>query len=42
VPVLELGVDNFGLQGDDLDRLHGRITAFIEGPASASAALRSA
>ncbi|MET3828170.1 hypothetical protein ABIC16_003925 [Sphingomonas sp. PvP055] len=42
VPVLELGVDNFGLQGDDLDRLHGRITAFIEGPASAYAARRFA
>jgi hypothetical protein len=42
VPVLELGVDNFGLQGDDLDRLHGRITAFVEGAASAHAARRFA
>ena len=42
VPVLELGIDNFALQPADLDRLDARITAFIEGRASAQAARRLA
>ncbi|MFC3580880.1 2-hydroxyacyl-CoA dehydratase family protein [Sphingomonas hylomeconis] len=40
IPVLELGVDNFALAGDDAGALHDRITAFIEGPASLLAARR--
>ena len=40
VPVLELGVDNFSLAGEDMDRLTGRVTDFIEGPAAAMAARR--
>jgi hypothetical protein len=40
IPVLELGVDNFALQPDDLDRVNDRVTAFIEGPAGARAAHR--
>jgi hypothetical protein len=40
IPVLELGVDNFALAGDDAGALHDRITAFIEGPASALAERR--
>ncbi|UAJ11524.1 2-hydroxyacyl-CoA dehydratase family protein [Polymorphobacter megasporae] len=40
IPVLELGVDNFSLQADDLDRLNARVTSFIEGAAGARAAAR--
>jgi hypothetical protein len=40
VPVLELGVDNFSLGPDDLERLNTRVIAFIEGPAGARAAAR--
>ncbi|WP_260598994.1 2-hydroxyacyl-CoA dehydratase family protein [Sphingomonas endolithica] len=40
IPVLELGVDNFALAGDDAAALHDRITAFIEGPAGARAEAR--
>lgn len=40
IPVLELGVDNFALGPDDLERLDARVVAFIEGPAGACAAVR--
>jgi len=40
IPVLELGVDNFALGPDDLERLNARVVAFIEGPAGARAAAR--
>ncbi|WP_267387220.1 2-hydroxyacyl-CoA dehydratase family protein [Sphingomonas sp. GC_Shp_3] len=40
IPVLELGVDNFALGPDDLERLNTRVVAFIEGPAGARGAAR--
>lgn len=42
IPVLELGVDNFALHGDDLARVERDVTAFIEGPAAAMADARRA
>jgi hypothetical protein len=40
VPVLELGVDNFAMDPDTSAALEQRITAFIEGPATARATVR--
>ena len=40
IPVLELGVDNFTAAPEEIAALDARITAFIEGPASARAAQR--
>jgi benzoyl-CoA reductase/2-hydroxyglutaryl-CoA dehydratase subunit BcrC/BadD/HgdB len=40
IPVLELGVDNFTASPDEITALDARVTAFIEGPATAMAARR--
>lgn len=41
IPVLEMGVDNYALDGADASALEARIAAFIEGPCTQMAAKRT-
>jgi benzoyl-CoA reductase/2-hydroxyglutaryl-CoA dehydratase subunit BcrC/BadD/HgdB len=41
IPVLELPVDNFSREGDEMAALEARITDFIEGPAAKRASARA-
>jgi benzoyl-CoA reductase/2-hydroxyglutaryl-CoA dehydratase subunit BcrC/BadD/HgdB len=41
VPVLELSVDNFSREGEDMDAVEAAITAFVEGPAARRAEARA-